>query len=169
MVPAVNNPIPTPLRAVAGLAAATIDEAKRLPTRLVGLPVLAVSTALQTSLKFQQHYADLVIRGDELLAQLRPEPAEPPSWATFDDDSTEEPVTVEVISPIPGYDELSVPQLRARLRQLSEAQLVDLLEYEQTNLARAPYLTMLANRLETVRSGAGAAESARNVRHNAAS
>jgi hypothetical protein len=146
----VNNPIPTPLRAVAGLAAATIDEAKRLPNRLVGLPVLAVSTALQTSLKVQQHYADLVIRGDELLAQLRPEPAEPPSWATFDDDAPEAPET----PPIPGYDELSVPQLRARLRQLSEAQLVDLLEYEQLNLARAPYLTMLANRLETVRHNA---------------
>jgi hypothetical protein len=150
MVPAVNNPIPTPLRAVAGLAAATIDEAKRLPTRLVGLPVLAVSTALQTSLKVQQHYADLVIRGDELLAQLRPEPAEAPEWATFDDDVSEAPAG----PPIPGYDELSVPQLRARLRQLPEAQLIELLEYEQANLARAPYLTMLANRLETVRHNA---------------
>lgn len=168
MVPAVNNPIPTPLRAVAGLAAATIDEAKRLPNRLVGLPVLAVSTALQTSLKVQQHYADLVIRGDELLAQLRPEPAEPPSWATFDD---EEPFEsrAEGDPPIPGYDELSVPQLRARLRQLSETELVELLAYEQANLARAPYLTMLSNRLDTVRSGAGGAEPARNSRHNAAS
>ena len=81
-----SNAIPTPLRAVAGLAAATIDEAKRLPGRLVGLPVMAVSTALQTSLKVQQHYADLVVRGDELLAQLRPEPSDAPSWAQFDDD-----------------------------------------------------------------------------------
>src|SRR5215467_12695442 len=81
-----STAIPTPLRAMAGLAAATIDEVRRLPAQLVGFPVLAVSTALQTSLKVQQHYADLVVRGDELLAQLRPEPAEAPSWATFDDD-----------------------------------------------------------------------------------
>lgn len=148
-----NNSIPTPLRAVAGLAAATIDEAKRLPNRLVGLPVLAVSTALQTSLKVQQHYADLVIRGDELLAQLRPEPAAPPEWATFDDEP-DDLVTAEIVAPISGYDELSVPQLRARLRSLSETELAELLEYERTHLARAPYLTMLANRLETVRQHA---------------
>jgi len=154
----VNNPIPTPLRAVAGLAAATIDEARRLPTRLVGLPVLAVSTALQTSLKVQQHYADLVIRGDALLAQLRPEPDKAPAWAQFDDELPDEDVErayqADSDAPVAGYDELTVSQLRGRLRQLSEAELDSLLEYEQATLARAPYLTMLSNRLHTVRHDA---------------
>jgi hypothetical protein len=153
--------IPTPLRAVAGLAAATIDEARRLPSRLVGLPVMAVSTALQTSLKVQQHYADLVVRGDELLAQLRPEPTEAPSWARFDDDEyteynesydaepADDPITEP--PPVADYPDLSVPQLRARLRQLSEQEVAGLLDYERATLARPPYLTMLSNRLETLR------------------
>jgi hypothetical protein len=165
----VSNAIPTPLRAVAGLAAATIDEAKRLPARLVGFPVLAVSTALQTSLKVQQQYADLVIRGDELLSPLRPEPAEPPSWAQFDDDPpADEPPAYDIDAdfdvdadgradlpgaPVDGYDELSVPQLRGRLRRYSEDELQELLDYETATLARAPYLTMLGNRLHTVRQG----------------
>jgi hypothetical protein len=183
----VSNAIPAPLRAVAGLAAATIDEAKRLPAWLVGFPVMAVSTALQTSLKVQQHYADLIVRGDELLAQLRPEPSDAPSWAQFDDDppsdppsdltdsdladllvdesvpaATDEAATDEAplydeaggtAAPVEGYDDLSVPQLRGRLRQFSEPELASLLDYESATLARAPYLTMLGNRLHTLRQG----------------
>ncbi len=79
--------IPTPLRAAAGLASIAIDEAKRLPARLVSLPVLAVGTALQTSLKVQQQYADLVVRGDALLAHAHGESDEQPPWAKFDDDT----------------------------------------------------------------------------------
>lgn len=150
--------IPTPLRAAAGLAAATIDEARRLPSRLVGLPVMAVSTALQTSLKVQQHYADLVVRGDELLAQLRPEPTEAPSWARFDEDEYTESYEAEpaddpltAAPPVADYPDLTVPQLRARLRTLSEPEVAGLLDYERATLARPPYLTMLSNRLETLR------------------
>jgi hypothetical protein len=185
----VSNAIPAPLRAVAGLAAATIDEAKRLPAWLVGFPVMAVSTALQTSLKVQQHYADLIVRGDELLAQLRPEPSEAPSWAQFDDDLPSDlssdlpsdppsdpadskladllldeaaPAPADealpddlgsTAAPVDGYDDLSVPQLRGRLRQFSEPELASLLDYESATLARAPYLTMLGNRLHTLRQG----------------
>ena len=52
-----STPIPPPLRAAAGLAALAIDSARKVPQQLVGLPVLAVSTALQASLKAQQTYA----------------------------------------------------------------------------------------------------------------
>jgi hypothetical protein len=80
-----STPIPPPLRAAAGLAALAIDTARKVPQQLVGLPVLAVSTALQASLKAQQTYAGLVARGDEVLGQLRG-PSDAPPWARFDDD-----------------------------------------------------------------------------------
>ena len=177
-----STAIPTPLRAAAGLAAATIDEARRLPGQLVALPVLAVSSALQVSLKAQQHYADLVIRGDALLSQLQPEPADPPAWARFDEDevavgdfsgedsfpATEDfpvPRATETVTPpvagasggsepafLPGYDDLRLAQLRARLRRLSAEQVEQLLDYERRYQARPAYLTMLGNRLDTIRS-----------------
>ena len=62
------------------------------PTRSLELPVLAVSTALQLSLRAQQHYAALTVRGDELLTPLRGgAPDEPPEWARFDDDRRRRP------------------------------------------------------------------------------
>ena len=79
-----STPIPPPLRAAAGLAALTIDAARKVPQQVVGLPVLAVSTALQASLKAQQTYAGLIARGDEVLGQLRRREDAP--WARFDDD-----------------------------------------------------------------------------------
>jgi len=79
--------IPAPLRAAAGLAAAAVEEARRLPSRLASLPVAAVSAALQASMRVQQRYADLVGRGDQVLSGLR-EPDEQPPWARFDEDET---------------------------------------------------------------------------------
>jgi hypothetical protein len=207
-----TSPIPTPLRAVAGLAAVAIDEARRLPERLVGLPVLLVGAAMQASLKLQQQYAELVVRGDHILAQLTGQREGTPEWARFDDD--EAPATDLAPEPAPGlapepaadadvsdpgislgdaaveaeieaeigagveaeieaeavehdaagltdtaaepplarYDELSIPQLRARLRVLSERQLLELIAYERAAGRREPYLTMLENRLATVRA-----------------
>jgi hypothetical protein len=246
-----TTPIPMPLRAAAGLAAVAIDGARRLPRQLVGLPVLAVGTALQVSLKAQQRYAELVARGDQLLGQLRSTQEGPPAWARFDDEvgpdgrapsafDAAEPVepaepaepAVDVVDgagpaadalgpvaghdpitvatrdldspvlgsvppieatgpfdagepgwvgesggvgesveeeigavaddasrydgylagpPLPGYEAMSIPQLRARLRTLSERQLVELVGYERATARRPPYLTMLENRLATVR------------------
>ncbi|HVX44440.1 MAG TPA: hypothetical protein VHC49_11170, partial [Mycobacteriales bacterium] len=128
----------------------TIDEAKRLPARLIGLPVSAASTALQASLKVQQQYAGLIVRGDELLSGRGPEPEEAPSWAKFDDEEPEPGGDDEL--PLEGYDELTVPQLRARMRKLTAAEVQTLLDHESAHAARPPYLTMLANRLETLRS-----------------
>jgi hypothetical protein len=77
--------IPGPLRAAAGLAAVAVDEARRLPSRLAGLPVLAVGAAMQASMRAQQRYAELMGRGDQVLSHLR-EPDEQPAWARFDED-----------------------------------------------------------------------------------
>ena len=298
-----STPIPPPLRAAAGLAALTIDAARKVPQQLVGLPVLAVSTALQASLKAQQTYAGLIARGDDVLGQLRRHEDAP--WARFDEDepaagrppsafdaapepaeaadgvadalavedlsdaltaeAAEETALVEQIErdldpdrdadvialdearaeqaeqaeadtenvlgeteedevaaadaafadaglsvvdldvdpagadrpngrpegsgtepgtdlpadgmalaadasaagaalaadiavggpggpPVAGYDDLSIPQLRGRLRGLSVEQVEALLGYERATRARPPYLTMLENRLTTLRS-----------------
>lgn len=82
-------PLPTPVRAALGLAAVTVEQARTLPDRTLELPVLVVSTALQFSVRVQQRYAELALRGDELLGRLHAPPEEPPAWATFDDEEPE--------------------------------------------------------------------------------
>jgi hypothetical protein len=80
--------LPSPLRAAIGLAAEAADQARNLPATLPGkaleLPMLAVSTALQLSMRAQQRYAMLAARGEDILNHREPTD-EPPSWATFDD------------------------------------------------------------------------------------
>lgn len=48
------------------------------------------------------------------------------------------------------YPALTLAQLRARLRTLSATELDELLRYEELGSARAPYVTMLANRIATL-------------------
>ncbi|WP_218938378.1 hypothetical protein, partial [Modestobacter altitudinis] len=76
--------IPEVVRAFAGLAATVLDEARKLPVTLPGLPVRVIGQVLQHSLKLQQQYSGLVARGDELFTGLRG--AAEPGMATFDDD-----------------------------------------------------------------------------------
>jgi hypothetical protein len=45
------------------------------------------------------------------------------------------------------YDALTLAQLRARLQSLSVGDLEQLLAYEETTKARAPFQTLLANRI----------------------
>ena len=75
--------LPTPFRAAVGLVATVLDEARHLPDRAIELPMLAVSSALQVSVRAQQRYARLAARGDEVLAGQKVTD-EPPEWATFD-------------------------------------------------------------------------------------
>ncbi|PWW21265.1 hypothetical protein JD79_00393 [Geodermatophilus normandii] len=51
-------------------------------------------------------------------------------------------------APIDGYDSFTIAQLRGRLRGYQLATVADLLAYEEATRARAPFLTMLRNRLE---------------------
>jgi hypothetical protein len=82
--------IPEVVRAAAGLAATVLDEARRLPETLPGIPVRLIGLAMQQALKVQQQYAGFVARGDELFTGMRGE--DEPGLATFDDEI--EPVTV---------------------------------------------------------------------------
>ena len=81
--------IPEVVRAAAGLAATVLDEARKLPETLPGLPVRLIGLAMQHAMKVQQQYAGLVARGDELFTGFRGE--DEPGLATFDDDEDESP------------------------------------------------------------------------------
>lgn len=54
--------------------------------------------------------------------------------------------------PLVDYDHLTIGQLRARLRQLDAAQLVQLRDYEKAHANRLPILTVLENRIAKVNS-----------------
>lgn len=56
-------------------------------------------------------------------------------------------------APVLGYDLLSLPQLRARVKNFSAEQIEDLIRYESGGLDRAPYISILAGRLAAVRRG----------------
>jgi hypothetical protein len=97
--------LPGPLRAALGVIATVVDDPRKLPERALELPVLAVSTALQMSLRAQQRYAALTVKGDEFLGQLRGLPDEPPEWARFDDDEAFQPAG-EALAPTVLADEV---------------------------------------------------------------
>nr|WP_042190071.1 lipid droplet-associated protein [Kibdelosporangium sp. MJ126-NF4] len=177
------TPLPLPFRVAAGLAATAIERARELPEKLVGLPVTVASQAMQLSMRVQQEITTLAIKGDEVLASLRPVD-ETPEWATFDEDidaydvsrpapadpeangaaavdpwQMEESAIAEADagaeqSPppagVPNYDELSLPQLRARLRTFTQAELEELLRYEEANAARPSFVGMLTRRIASV-------------------
>ncbi|MGH3877156.1 MAG: lipid droplet-associated protein [Actinophytocola sp.] len=74
---------------------------------------------------------------EESAAQEEPEPPEPP-------------VSRSVVE-AENYEELSLPQLRARLRRFSVAELTQLLEHERANANRPSFVGMLTRRIATVR------------------
>ena len=69
---------------------------------------------------------------------------EPPADVTTGNDDASGP------NVLPGYREMTVPQLRARLRKLSEDDLRALLAWETDHDNRPPFVTMLSNRITTV-------------------
>ncbi|GGG15223.1 hypothetical protein GCM10007304_31620 [Rhodococcoides trifolii] len=214
---------PFAARVAVGLAVTVVDEARRLPSTAISLPMTAISQVLQTSMRFQQTVTELAIRGDEIFALIGSTPEEKPSWATFDDDAdagaalsvepellgdtggeidvpepeqaqpapeatntatpesgaaagrfalySTPPSEIEVpATPAPkkaakraskkapeiaeylDYDSLTLAQLRARLRTLSVDELTTLLDYETATSSRAPFLTMLTNRITTAQA-----------------
>ncbi|TQC49071.1 lipid droplet-associated protein [Rhodococcus sp. WS4] len=56
------------------------------------------------------------------------------------------------IAVVLDYGTLTLAQLRARLRSLSVEDLTTLLDYENATLARAPFQTMLTNRITTAKA-----------------
>ncbi|MFD8099420.1 lipid droplet-associated protein [Nocardia fluminea] len=68
----------------------------------------------------------------------------------------EEPAAQEVVAPEVAirydYPAMTLAQLRARLRMLTVEELAQLLDFEQRTRARAPFVTMLTNRIATVQA-----------------
>ncbi|MGY0501422.1 lipid droplet-associated protein [Nocardia sp. FBN12] len=68
----------------------------------------------------------------------------------------EEPAAEEVVAPEVAirydYPAMTLAQLRARLRMLTLEELGQLLAFEQQTRARAPFVTMLTNRIATVQA-----------------
>lgn len=68
----------------------------------------------------------------------------------------EEPAAEEVVAPEVAirydYPAMTLAQLRARLRMLTVEELAQLLDFEQQTRARAPFVTMLTNRIATVQA-----------------
>jgi hypothetical protein len=159
------KPLPLGVRVAAGLAVTALEQARKLPQQLAGLPLTVVSEAMQLSMRVQQHVTELAIKGDDVLSGLRPVEEEP-EWATFDEDETpvttsqevddpweeEERAIAEVPEFLPSYDELSIAQLRARLRNLDVEQLEELLRYEKAHEARPEFVGMLNRRIATVKA-----------------
>ncbi len=83
-------------------------------------------------------------RAEGRFALYSADPPEPDTPTTEHSDSTAETpgIVVEI-----DYDELTLAQLRARLHSLSVADLDALLSYEEATKARAPFQTLLANRI----------------------
>jgi hypothetical protein len=98
----------------------------------------------------------------EAPARAEPEAAVPPA------ESPEEPSAVATLAaaepaaaagpaddapPLPGYDDLSLPSLRARLRGLDAAALRALLAYEKAHANRDDVITMFERRLTKIDAG----------------
>ncbi len=63
------------------------------------------------------------------------------------------PDTADVPPVLPGYADLTIPQLRGKLRHLGVDDLRALLAWEHAHGDRPPYVTMLTNRIATVSGG----------------
>ncbi len=95
----------------------------------------------------------------ETTAAGEPQAPTEPGAATEPDapsepDAATEP-DAEGPAPLPGYDGMTLAQVRGHLRDLTAEDVSTLLAYEQSGDNRAPFLTLLSNRLVTL----GAAES----------
>jgi hypothetical protein len=88
------------------------------------------------------------------------EDAESDPWAEEERALAEKHVDGEFDSPSDGpagltnYDELTLPQLRARLRRFSLEQLEELLAYERAHAERPSFVGMLARRIGNVHKAA---------------
>jgi len=67
----VSNSLPTPVAAALGVIPTAIEGVKRVPARVVQLPVLARSTALTKWAEAQQRYDDLAERGERFISSVR--------------------------------------------------------------------------------------------------
>lgn len=78
--------LPSPLKALAGIAITMVHDVRQLPERATQLPGSVVTRIAAKSLRVQQQYAEWVARGEQFLSALQEPSEEIPAWATFDED-----------------------------------------------------------------------------------
>jgi hypothetical protein len=93
----------------------------------------------------------------------KPEPVEPVLAAASTEAPSPEPAPAaaapaeaapaEAALPVPGYDQLTVASLRARLRVLDAAQVQTLLDYEKAHEGRTAVITMFERRIAKLEEG----------------
>lgn len=100
------------------------------------------------------HAADPVPPADAHPAGADPADTDPTNTdPTSTDPTNTDPTVTEVATGpavLPGYDAMTLAQVRGHLRDLSAADVTTLLDYEQSGDNRAPFLTLLSNRLVTL-------------------
>ncbi|MET0864134.1 MAG: hypothetical protein ABWZ98_07345 [Nakamurella sp.] len=109
--------------------------------------------------------APTVFESAEVLSDVEDEPLEPVVFGETADLTEGLPISDELIeevaeeaqqadddgpSALPGYDSMTLAQVRGHLRELTPADVSELLAYEQSGDNRAPFLTLLSNRLVTL-------------------
>jgi hypothetical protein len=82
---------------------------------------------------------------------IEPESIESPASDPWEQEVRAISAVLAAPTAIPNYDELSLPQLRARLRSFSVADLEEALAYERAGEARPSFVGMLTRRIATVR------------------
>jgi hypothetical protein len=81
-------------------------------------------------------------------------PVEAPAETAPADLTTAEPAAAASAAlPVPNYDQLTVPSLRARLRGLDAAGVQALLDYEKAHEGRPAVVTMFERRLTKLSEG----------------
>jgi hypothetical protein len=117
---------------------------------VAGLPAQALRAA------FTQ-VGRLLLAAEQLRSRIQEEQASPPGEAAAPPRGAEAEVTDPSALPVPNYDELSLPSLRARLRTLSPDQLRVLIRYERAHSGRPDILAMFERRLAKLAASDSAA------------
>ncbi|MFZ2510380.1 MAG: lipid droplet-associated protein, partial [Gordonia sp. (in: high G+C Gram-positive bacteria)] len=104
---------PYPARVAAGVLVTTLDETKRLPTRILTFPMSAVSRSLQAGMRLQQNIAEMAIKGDEFFAPWCEPTEEQPEWARFDEDETVITIPETVTAPAAKAPAAKAPAAKA--------------------------------------------------------
>ena len=133
---------PYGVRLLVGAAVTAVEETRKLPQTILTYPMTIVSQLAHLVMKVQQDVADLVIKGDETLDSIFPPKDEQPEWATFDEDVDDDGPSAPVTD--------GERRTEGRFALFSDGEpeaVVELLSYEEATKARAPFQTLLANRI----------------------
>lgn len=144
VIGAPSQALRTVLRGVGRLMLAADGRRRPVPPRPAGNGEPPQSPAQARWRSLDQTGNVRLLSPDELAPDELDDPAGPWAVATADGGL---PADEADSLPVPGYDGLSLPSLRARLRGLDQAQLRMLADYERSHAARPDVLGMFERRI----------------------